>query len=120
MSSDNVVPYGKFVHEVAQQGGVDAYKATQRALLDTVKKNSFQDGVSAGKQKLLPWLIGTGVISTVATFYGGYKFVKGKIDAKKMAKEQLAKDAEEAEEILIEMPLHEDIIKEIEEENKED
>ena len=120
MNAENVIPYGKFAHEVAQQGGVDAYKAAQKALLNTVKEKSFSDGVSAGKQELLPWLIGMGIIAVGSTAYGGYKFVKGKIDKKKKAKAQLAKDAEEAERILTEMTLHEDIIKEIEEENKED
>ena len=27
MNADNVIPFGKFTHEVAQQGGVNAYKA---------------------------------------------------------------------------------------------
>ena len=120
MNADNVIPYGKFAHEVAQQGGVDAYKAAQKALLNTVKEKSFQDGVSAGKQELLPWLIGTGIVAAGASIYGGYTFIKGKIDKKKQAKAQLDKDAEEAERILAEMPLHEDIIKEIEEGDKED
>ena len=120
MNAENVIQYGKFAHEVAQHGGVDAYKAAQKALLNIVKNKSFQDGVSAGKKELLPWLIGTGIWATGVTVYGGYKFVKGKIDEKKQAKVQLAKDAEEAEKILAEMPLHEDIIKEIEEENKKD
>ena len=120
MNAENVIPYGKFAHEVAQQGGVDAYKAAQKALLNTVKEKSFQDGVSAGKQELLPWLIVTGIIALGAPAYEGYKFLKGRLDKKKQAKEQLAKDAEaaEAEKILTEMPLHEDIIKEMEEDIK--
>ena len=119
MNADNVIPYGKFAHEVAQQGGVDAYKAAQKALLNTVKANSFQDGVAAGKQELVPWLIGLGLVALGSTAYEGYKFVKGKIDKKKHAKAQLSKNAEEAEKILTEVPLHEDIVKEIEEECKE-
>ena len=118
MNAENVIPYGKFAHEVAQQGGVDAYKAAQKALLNTVKENSYQDGVSAGKQEILPWLIGTSIVAVGAVAYGGYSFVKDKIDKKKWAKAQLAKDAEEAERILTETPMHEDIIKEIEEDSK--
>lgn len=120
MNAENVIPYGKFAHEVAQKGGVEAYKAAQKALLNTVKKKSFQDGVSAGKQELIPWLIGTGFLAVAATAYGGYMFVKGQIDKRKQAKAQLAKDAEEAEIILTEMPMHEDIVKEIEKETTED
>ena len=32
MNAENVIQYGKFAHEVAQHGGVDAYKAAQKAL----------------------------------------------------------------------------------------
>ncbi|MBQ6407631.1 MAG: hypothetical protein IJJ64_06300 [Butyrivibrio sp.] len=120
MNAENVIPYGKFAHEVAQQGGVDAYKAAQKALLNTVKEKSFQDGVSAGQKGLIPWLVGTGLVAVGFAGYEGYKFVKGKIVKKKEAKAQLAKDAEEAEKILTDMPMHEDIIKEIEDDIKED
>ena len=118
MNAENVIPYGKFAHEVAQQGGVDAYKAAQKALLSTVKEKSFQDGVSAGQKGLIPWLVGTGLVAVGFAGYEGYKFVKGKIDKKKEAKAQLEKDAEEAEKILTEMPMHEDIINEIEDDIK--
>ena len=111
MNAENVIPYGKFVHEVAQQGGVDAYKAAQKVLLNTVKENSYQDGVSAGKQELLPWLIGTSMMAAGTAACCGYFFIKDKIDKKKLAKAQLAKDAEEAESILTETPMNEDIIK---------
>ena len=120
MNAENVLPYGKFTHEVAQQGGVDAYKAAQKALLNTVKEKSFQDGVSAGKQELLPWLIGFGLFAIGTSAYGGYKLVKGKIDKKKCNKAQLAKEADEAEKTLISMPLHEDIINENIEESTDD
>ncbi len=119
MNAENVISYGKFVHEVAQQGGVDAYKAVQINLLNKVKEKSFSDGVSAGKRELFPWLIVLGSIIVGPIAYGGYKYVKGEIDKKKQSKAQLAKDAEEAERILTEGPLHEDIIKEMKKENKE-
>ena len=114
MNAENVIPYGQFAHEVALQGGVDAYKAAQKSLLNTVKENSFQDGVTAGKQELIPWLVGMGFVAACSLGYEGYKFVKGKVDKKKQAKAKMAKDAKEAEQILTEMPLHEDIINEIE------
>ena len=104
MNANNVIPYGELIHEVAQQGGVDAYKSAQEALLNTVKEKSFQDGVSAGKQELFPWLIGMGLVAISSLAYNGYKFIQEKIDKKKQAKEQLAKDAEEAERLLTETP----------------
>ena len=120
MNANNVEPYGKLAHEVAQQGGVAAYKAAQKALLNTVKEKSFNDGVSAGKKELVPWLIVTGLVAISSSAYGGYKFFKNKHNKKKMSEKQLAKEAEEAEQILTEIPLHEDIISEIKEETEDE
>lgn len=117
MNANNVIPYGKLAHEVAQQGGVDAYKSAQKALLETVKEKSFQDGIAAGKHDLLPCLIATSIIAVSSSAYIGYSFVKHKINEKKQAKAQLSKEAEEAEQILTEIPLQDSILKEISEEN---
>lgn len=120
MNADNVVPYGKFAHEVDEKGGVEAYKAYQQTLLNTVKDNSFKNGFSAGKQELLPWLIVTGIAAVGGVAYGGYTYIKNKKDLKKEAKAKLEKDAKEAEKILVETPLHKDIIKKMEEYCKND
>ena len=120
MNAENVTKYGKFNHEVAQQGGVDAYKAAQKELLNTIKEKSFQDGVSTGistgRKEAAVACVGIAVVGGL--IFAGYKYVKGKLYEKKDAKIQLEKDAEEAEQILTEEPLHEDIIKEIKEETE--
>lgn len=92
MNARNVEPYGKFAHEVALQGGVDAYKSAQKALLNTVKEKSFNDGVLAGKKELRPWLILPALVAISSSAYGGYKYFKGKLDKKKATEEQLTKD----------------------------
>lgn len=121
MNAENVTPYGKFNHEIATQyGSVKAFKEAQKALLNTVKKNSFENGYSAGQKELLPWLIGTGVVALGLTGYEVCKFVKTKVVAKKNAKAQIEEDAKKAEEILIETPMDEELIKEIKKEKEED
>lgn len=121
MNAENVIPYGKFIHDIAMEyGSVDAFKESQRTLLNTVKKNSFENGYSAGQKELLPWLIGTGMVACGLAGYEGYKFIKTKIVAKKTAKAQLGEDAKKAEKILIETPMDEELIKEIKKENAED
>lgn len=121
MNAENVIPYGKFNHEIATQyGSVKAFKESQKALLNTVKKNSFENGYSACQKELLPWLIGTGVVALGLAGYEVYKFTKTKIVAKKTAKAQLEEEAQKAEEILIETPMDEELIKEIKKENEED
>ena len=120
MNAENVIPYGKFNHEIATQyGSVKAFKEAQKELLNTVKKNSFENGYSAGQKELLPWLIGTGVVALSLAGYEGYKFVKTKVVAKKTAKEQLEEEAKKAEEILNEMPMDEELIRETKIENEE-
>ena len=121
MNAENVIPYGKFNHEIATQyGSVKAFKEAQKALLNTVKKNSFENGYSAGQKELLPWLIGTGAVALGLAGYEVYKFAKTKVVAKKTAKAQLEEEAKKAEEILIETPMDEELIKEIKKENEED
>ena len=121
MNAENVIPYGKFNHEIATQyGSVKAYKEAQKALLNTVKKNSFKNGYSAGQKELLPWLIGTGAVALGLAGYEVYKFAKAKVVAKKTAKEQLEEEAKKAEKILNETPMDEELIKEIKRENEED
>lgn len=121
MNAENVIPYGKLNHEIATKyGSVKAYKEAQKALLNTVKKNSFENGYSAGQKKLLPWLIGTGAVALSLAGYEAYKFTKTKVVAKKNAKVQLEEEAKKAEEILIETPMDEKFIKEIKKENEED
>lgn len=121
MNAENVIPYGKFNHEIATQyGSVKAFKEAQKALLNTVKKNSFESGYSAGQKELLPWLIGTGIVALGLTGYEVCKFAKTKVVAKKTAKAQLEEEAKKAEEILIESPMDEELIKEIKKENEED
>lgn len=121
MNAENVIPYGKFNHEIATQyGSVNAFKESQKALLNTVKKNSFENGYSAGQKKLLPWLIGTGAIALGLAGYEVYKMVKPKVIAKKNTKVQFEEEARKAEEILIETPMAEELIKEIKKENGED
>lgn len=121
MNAENVVPYGKFIHEVAtEHGSVNAYKEAQKALLETVKKNSFKDGVSAGQKELIPWLIGTAVAAVGLAGYEGYKFIKKKMASNKAAKSQLEEDAKKAEEILIETPMDDELVDEIKKENTEE
>ena len=117
MNAENVIPYGKFNHEIATQyGSVKAFKESQKAYLNTVKKNSFENGYSAGQKELFPWLIGTGALALGLAGYEVYKFAV----AKKIAKAQLEEEAKKAEEILIETPMDEEFIKEIKKENGED
>ncbi len=116
MNAANVLPYGSFVHEVAQAGGVDQYKAAQKALLDAVKDNSFQKGVSAGKKQMMPWLVTVGVVSVCAIAREGYCAIKRRADRKKQAQIKREKDAEEAEKKLMETPLDEELVREIEQE----
>ena len=121
MSAENVIPYGKFNHEIATQyGSVNAFKESQKTLLNTVKKNSFENGYSAGQKGLIPWLIVTGGIAICLVGYEGYKLIKTKEEAKKTAKAQLEEDAKKAEEILIETPMDEELINEIKRENEEE
>lgn len=121
MNAENVIPYGKLNHEIATQyGSVKAYKEAQKALLNAVKKNSFENGYSAGQKELLPWLIGTGAVALGLAGYEVYKFAKTKVVAKKTAKVQLEEEAKKAEEILIETPMDEELIKEMKKENAED
>lgn len=121
MNAENVIPYGKLNHEIATQyGSVKAYKEAQKALLNTVKKSSFENGYSAGQKELLPWLIGTGAVALGLAGYEVYKFAKTKVVAKKTAKAQLEEEAKKSEEILIETPMDEELIKEIQKENAED
>lgn len=118
MNAENVIPYGKFNHEIATQyGSVNAFKESQKALLNMVKKNSFENGYSAGKKELLPWVIGTGVVALSLAGYEVSRVIKTKLAAKKTAKAQLEEDAKKAEDILIETPMSEEIIKEIKIEN---
>lgn len=112
MNAENVIPYGKFNHEIATQyGSVKAFKESQKALINTIKKNSFENGYSAGQKELLPWLIGTGVVALGLAGYEVYKFAKTKVVAKKTAKEQLEEEAKKAEEILIETSMDEGLYK---------
>ncbi len=114
MNAGNVIPYGNFVHEVAQYGGVAAYKASQKTLLNIVKEKSFHDGVIAGKQELFPWLIVTGTIALCSSIYAGYRLVNDYIDDN-----QLTRDAKDTEHFLTERSFHKDIFKEIQEDDKE-
>ena len=112
MNAENVIPYGKFNHEIATQyGSVKAFKESQKALINTIKKNSFENGYSVGQKELLPWLIGTGVVALGLEGYEVYKFAKTKVVAKKTAKEQLEEEAKKAEEILIETSMDEGLYK---------
>ena len=112
MNAENVIPYGKFNHEIATQyGSVKAFKESQKALINTIKKNSFENGYSVGQKELLPWLIGTGVVALGLAGYEVYKFAKTKVVAKKTAKEQLEEEAKKAEEILIETSMDEGLYK---------
>lgn len=120
MNRENVIPYGKFNHEIATQyGSINAFKESQKALLNTVKNNSYEKGYSAGQKGLIPWLISTSVLAVGFAGYEGYKYIKTKLIAKKNAKIQLEEDARKAEEILIETPMDEDLIDEINKENEE-
>lgn len=117
MNKENVIPYGKFNHEIATQyGSVNAFKESQKALINTIKKNYFRSGYSAGQKKLLPWLITSGIITISLAGYEGYKYIKSKVEVKRIAKAQLAEEAREAEEILIEGAMNDEFINEIQDE----
>ena len=101
MNANNVIPYGALVHEAASAGGVEAYKAAQQQLIDTVKRNSFNEGVEEERNQLLPWLL---ISSAVAVGLGIKQFapiVKEKFDNYREKREKLRKEAITAEKMLV-------------------
>lgn len=101
MNANNVTPYGALVHEAASAGGVEAYKAAQQQLIDTVKRNSFNEGVEAGRNQLLPWLLISGAVAVGLGIKQFVPVVKEKFDSYREKREELRKDAITAERILL-------------------
>lgn len=101
MNANNVTPYGALVHEAASVGGVEAYKAAQQQLIDAVKRNSFNEGVEAGRNQLLPWLLISGVTAVGLGVKQFAPVVKKKFDSYREEREKLRKEAITAEKILV-------------------
>ncbi len=101
MNPSNVIPYSELVHEAASAGGPEAYKAAQQQLIDIVKRDSFNEGVKAGRTQLLPWLLISGAAAVGLGVKQFAPLVKKKFDTYREKRERLRIEAITAEEILV-------------------